>query len=1044
MKFTWNSRRIILLAGAILLCLGNLFSQDRTITGTLKDAGEGTPLIGATVQIKGTTLGTVTDIDGKFALTIPPGAEILRFSYIGYLSQEAEIGDRTVFDILLIEDILELDEVVVIGYGTQKKSDLTGAIATVSGAELAKESVAGIDQALQGRAAGVHVTQSSGRPGATINVKIRGVGTVNNTEPLYVVDGIPMTSNDILSISPNDIETMAILKDASATAIYGSRAANGVVMITTKRGESGRIKVNFSAYYGISNMYKVPDMLNTNQYVALADSMYANADLVPEAVYRDSSVISNNTDWIDEITRQGSIQNYHLSVSGGSDNSNYSLSAGYFDQKGIVIKSQLKRYTLRANADFKVGRKFKTGTSLAVSRIYEDPCGRGSFQRAYLTAPFLPVYDSTNLGGYAQPSALTTGISDYPNELANLMLQDNWNTTTRLVFSLYGEYEIFRGLSYRLNLGGAQNARRSYSYSQAYNNGNDSKKYPTISDSYSNGYKLMIDNLLTYNNTFGRHNLSVLLGHNAETNFGENIGVGVEDVAEYFTNVGNWAYTEREDGTNNLPNISGGDGIDYRLISYFGRIIYNFDDRYYFTGSIRRDGSSRFGPENKWGTFPSFAGSWRISNEGFFQTVPVINDLKLRAGWGQTGNQELSQNFAYLAFLETGDHSPAVFGTNQVLRYGAAPINVYPNSGIRWETTIQTNVGMDIAFFENRLLTTLDYFVKNTEDMLVKIPIPATSGYHNNADPYLNIGTVQNKGFEFSVSYRKREGAFNYEISANAATIKNEVISLGGGEPLWNSGSDLRTKTEKGYTIGSFFGYVSDGIFQTDEEVAAHAVQTPGDDPAASTSPGDIRFKDLNGNGRIDNDNSDKTHIGKSIPSLVYGMNFNFFYKGFDLTIFLQGVHGVNVYNNAARLVNLPSNIPGEYVKDPNKWVSVLDYWTPANTSASNPRANVSDPNNNARISNWWLEDGSYLRFKNVQLGYSVPVSIINKVNISNLRIYLAAQNLFTFTRYSGLDPEVGTVAHTTNVGTPTLNVGVDDGIYPQARTFSLGIQVGF
>jgi TonB-linked SusC/RagA family outer membrane protein len=574
------------------------------------------------------------------------------------------------------------------------------------------------------------------------------------------------------------------------------------------------------------------------------------------------------------------------------------------------------------------------------------------------------------------------------------------------------------------------------------NNGSDSKKYTAVNDRYNNDYKLLIDNLLTYNNTFGRHNLSVLLGHNAETNFYENVGVNVEAVPEPFTNVGNWVYYDRADGTNNLPSVTGSDGTSYRLLSFFGRLIYNFDNRYYFTGSIRRDGSSRFGPENKWGTFPSFAGSWRISNEGFFQTVPVINDLKIRVGWGQTGNQELSQNFAYLAFLETGDHSPAIFGTNQVLSYGAAPINVYPNSGIRWETTIQTNVGLDIAFFENRLLTTLDYFVKNTEDMLVKIPIPATAGYHNNADPYLNIGNVQNKGFEISLSYRKREGAFNYEISANAATIKNEVISLGGGDALWNTG--LRTKTEEGHSIGSFFGYVSDGIFQTEEEVAAHPVQTPGDDPASSTSPGDIRFKDLNGNGRIDNDNADKTHIGKSIPSLIYGMNFNFFYKGFDLTIFLQGVHGVNVYNNAARLLNLASNIPGEYVKDPNKWTAVMDYWRPDNTSAKIPRANVSDPNNNSRISNWWLEDGSYLRFKNVQLGYSVPVSISNRVNISNLRIYLAVQNLFTFTKYTGLDPEVGTVEHTTNVGTPTLNVGIDDGIYPQARTISLGIQVGF
>lgn len=1041
MKFTRTSRKIMALTGALLLCLLDVFSQDRTITGTIQDAGKNTPLIGATIQIKGTTLGTVTDIDGNFRLSLPPEAEILVFSYVGYHTREVEIADRSVFEIQLEEDIQQLEEVVVIGYGTQKKTDLTGAVATVTGEELARDAVAGLDQALQGRAAGVHVTQSSGRPGAPINVTIRGVGTVNNTEPLYVVDGIPMSNNDILSISPNDIESMAILKDASATAIYGSRAANGVVMITTRRGQAGRIRVNFSAYAGISDMYKVPEMLSTDQYIQLADSMYAAAGLVPEAVYRDPDVIKNNTDWIDQITRQGSMQNYHLMVSGGSENSNFSVSGGYFDQQGIVIKSSLTRYTLRANADFKVGQRFRTGTSLSVSRISEDPSGGGSFRSAYLTAPFLPVYDSTNLGGYAQPSALTTGISDYPNELANIMMRDRKNTTTRLVGSVYGEYEFFKGFSYKLNLGAVQNASRNYSYVHAYNNGNASVKYPAVSDNYSNGYKLMIDNLLTYNRTFGRHDLSVLLGHNAETNFGESMGVSVEDVPELFSNVGNWAYVEREDGTNNLPSISGGDGTSYRLISFFGRIIYDFDDRYYFTGSIRRDGSSRFGPENKWGTFPSFAGSWRISNESFFQAVPVINDLKLRAGWGQTGNQDIA-NFAYLAFLETGDHSPAVFGVNQVLHYGAAPINVYPNSAIKWEATTQTNVGVDIALFENRILTTVDYFIKNTEDMLVKIPIPATAGYHNNADPYLNIGEVQNRGFEFSVSYRKREGILNFDITANAATIRNEVISLGGGEALWNSG--LRTKTEEGYSIGSFFGYVSDGIFQSREEVAAHAVQTPGEDPAISTAPGDIRFRDLNGNGRIDSDNSDKTHIGKSIPSFIFGMNFNFYFKGFDLSILLQGVQGVNIYNNAARLVNLPSNIPGEYVKDPNKWVSALDYWTPYNTAADRPRAIVTDPNNNSRISDWWLEDGSYMRFKNVQLGYSIPASWVEKVNISSFRVYLAAQNLFTFTNYTGLDPEVGTPNHTTNVGAPTLNVGVDDGIYPQARTFSLGLQVDF
>ncbi|MEN8202755.1 MAG: TonB-dependent receptor [Bacteroidota bacterium] len=1041
MNSSQKLRLIVVLMASGLLGLWPLYSQDRSVTGNVSDAGNNTPLIGATIQVKGAAVGTVTDLNGHFSLEVPPGAETIVFSYIGYLSQEVEIADRTLFNVQLVENVQELDEVVVIGYGTQKKSDLTGSVATVSGEELTRVTVAGIDQALQGKAAGVQVTQSSGRPGAPVNVRIRGVGTVNNTEPLYVVDGIPISNTDVLSISPNDIESMTVLKDASATAIYGSRAANGVVMITTKRGQSGKIKVNFSSYAGVSNMYKVPEMLNNEQYIALADSMYTAAGLVPEAIYRDSSVIINNTDWIDLITRQGSIQNYYLSISGGSENSNYSVSAGYFDQKGIVIKSQLKRYTLRANSDFIIGKRIKAGSSISVSRLYQDPSGGYSFRSAYRTSPLLPVYDSTNLGGYAQPSATTTGVSDYSNEYANLMMRDNWNTSTRLVLSGYASIEIFKGLSYKVNVGGIQGSGRAYSYTRAYNNGNASVKYPTISDNYSNNYKLMIDNLLTYQNSFDKHKLSVLIGHNAETNFYEYMSVTVEDVPDLFSNVGNWAYVEREDGTNNLPNISGGDGVSYRLISYFGRLIYNFDSRYYFTGSVRQDGSSRFGPENKWGIFPSFAGSWRVSNEGFFESVPVLNDLKIRAGWGQTGNQDIS-NFAYLAFLETGDHSPAVFGKDQILHYGAAPINVYPNSAIRWETSIQTNVGVDLALFENRILATIDYFIKDTEEMLVKIPIPATSGYHNNADPYLNIGKVQNKGFEFFISYRKKEGDFNYEISANAATLTNKVISLGDGEALWNAG--LRTKTEEGYPIGSFFGYVADGIFQNEEEVAAHAIQSPGDDPTASTSPGDIRFKDLNGNGIIDNGDQDKTHLGKSIPSMIYGMNFNLNYKSIDFSLFLQGVQGVSVYNNAAREVNLPSNIASEYVKDPNKWVSVLNYWSPENTGATTPRAIVTDPNNNSRISSFWLEDGSYLRLKNVQLGYTLPAPLISRVNITNMRIYVSAQNLLTFTKYSGLDPEVGTTDHTTNVGAPTLNVGVDDGIYPQARTVSLGVQVDF
>ncbi|MEN8156842.1 MAG: TonB-dependent receptor [Bacteroidota bacterium] len=1041
MNSSQKFRLILGLMASVLLGLSPLYAQDRPVTGNITDSGDNTPLIGATIQVKGAAVGTVTDVNGNFSLDIPAGSEVVVFSYIGYLSKEVEIGDRIRFDVQLAEDVQELDEVVVIGYGTQKKSDLTGSVATVSGEELTKVTVAGIDQALQGKAAGVQVTQSSGRPGAPVNVRIRGVGTVNNTEPLYVVDGIPMSNSDVISISPNDIESMTVLKDASATAIYGSRAANGVVMITTKRGKAGKIKVNFSSYAGVSNMYKVPAMLNNEQYISLADSMYAASGLVPEAIYRDSSVISNNTDWIDQITRQGSMQNYYLSISGGSENSNYSLSAGYFDQKGIVIKSHLKRYTLRANSDFIIGKRIKAGSSVSISRIYQDPSGGYSFRSAYRTSPLLPVYDSTNLGGYAQPSATTTGISDYSNEYANLMMRDNWNTSTRLVLSGYASIEIFKGLTYKMNVGGIQGSGRAYSFTRAFNNGNSSVKYPTVSDNYSNSYKLMIDNLLTYQNSFDKHNLSVLIGHNAETNFGEYMGVNVEDVPDLFSNVGNWAYIEREDGTNNLPNISGGDGVSYRLISYFGRLIYNYDSRYYFTGSVRQDGSSRFGPENKWGIFPSFAGSWRVSNESFFQSVPVLNDLKLRVGWGETGNQDIS-NFAYLAFLETGDHSPAIFGTNQILHYGAAPINVYPNSAIKWETTIQTNVGVDMALLENRILATIDYFIKDTEEMLVKIPIPATAGYHNNADPYLNIGKVQNKGFEFFVSYRKKEGDFTYEISANAATLKNRVVSLGDGDALWNAG--LRTKTEEGYPIGSFFGYVADGIFQNEQEVADHAIQSPGDDPASSTSPGDIRFKDLNGNGIIDNGDQDKTHLGKSIPSLIYGMNFNFYYKGIDFSLFLQGIHGVSVYNNAAREVNLPSNIPGEYVKDPNKWVSVLDYWSPQNTSSTIPRAIVTDPNNNSRISSYWLEDGSYLRLKNVQVGYTLPGSLTSRANITSMRIYVSAQNLFTFTKYSGLDPEVGTSDHTTNVGAPTLNVGVDDGIYPQARTVSVGIQVDF
>ncbi len=995
--------RIGLLILTLLFTLHLSAQNKRTITGTILDE-KGESIIGASVAVKGTANGTITDIDGKFSLDVNEN-DILAITYVGFLAQEIPVTGKSNLQIALKENAEMLDEIVVVGYGVMRKRDLTGAVSSIDSKSMQDKPVANIGEALQGRASGVQII-NSGAPGSNVSIRIRGISTINNSEPLLVIDGVP-TDLSLNALNMDDVQTVDVLKDASATAIYGSRGANGVVIITTKKGKSGDGVVSFSANWGIQNATSMPDMLNASQFASYHNDMIANysgtENLMQRPDFADPTTLGKGTDWMDELFRTSTIQNYSVSYSGGTDKSNYYVSAGILDQEGIVTDTSYKRYTVQFNGESKVKPWLKLGNNVTLSHDAKKQ-GSYSIRDAMAAQPTQPVYNED--GTYSGPGNPAYWYGDIKNPLGNAKVNSQTTKGYNLLGNIFAEINFFDKVTFK-TLGGID--------FKFWDKENFSPKYDWKPISQPESYRYeesnksltyLWDNTLTYIDTFNEnHHLNVMIGSSAQNNVYNKMNASVQGFLSDKNN-------QLSNGLNQ-PTV-GGTKNDWALLSFMGRVNYNYTDKYLLTLTVRRDGSSRFSKDNRWGTFPSVAAAWRLSEEAFYQKNKWVNDIKVRAGYGVTGNQWGINEYAYFTKLKTGQY---VFnGTPVSTLY---PL-VMPNPDVKWETVKQWNAGIDLSLIDQRINLSLDGYIKNTTDMLVPMAVPITTGYSDIYVPSINAGKVRNTGWELTISSRNLTGELEWNTDLNVSYNKNKVISMNEGVPLFTGDDINMTKVlvnAEGNPINSFYGYVTNGLFQNWDQVNNASIQVPG-----GTAPGDIRFSDLDNNGVI-NDN-DRTYIGNPTPEWSFSMNNSFAYKNFDLQIFLQGVAGNDIYN-ANRIWQEGMAVPQ------NQTAKVLDRWTGEGTSNSVPRAVYSDPNKNARHSSRFVEDGSYLRIKNLTLGYTLPQAISKKAYLQTVRMYMSCQNLYTMTKYSGFDPEVGAN-------------GIDLSTYPLTRTISFGVNVKF
>lgn len=1006
----------------VLLIPGPLMAQISTVTGTVTESGTGVAMPGVSIMIQGTTIGTITDVNGKYSIDVTGPDATLVFSFVGYLTETFELKGTTELNVQLVQDILSLDEVVVVGYGTVRKNDLTGAVSVVNTEDLQRSSRGNLAQALQGQVSGVQV-QTPGAPGAQANVRVRGVGTFGTAEPLYVVDGVPMPnfvrvnagefpgSDDrtggISDINPSDIESIQVLKDASAAAIYGSRGANGVVIITTKRGKAGEISVNYQGSYGWESLPKSRwyKMANRVQFQEVNNIARENGnDFSAPANDPESPrfIDSIDTDWQDAVLETGYITDHVLSFQGGNENSKYYASLGYFDQSGIMAGTPpaFKRYSIRVNGDQSRGR-FNFGQSILFTHTEQDRLSNtqwaSSIHSMLLGIPTVPVYDTNNLGGFgAGDNALHAQIVD--NQVALNHLRTINTKRYRILASAYADVMIIKGLNYRLNLSYDHNSWFNYQFVPEFELGRQSNPIAFMDQWRGENPYMLMEHTLTFNRSFNRHNLTLLAGYTAQKDFLEDIYGHAEGFQEPYLRVLNA-------GPDNRETLSS--RFEHALISYLSRLNYSFDDRYFVTVNFRSDASSRFGPENKWGHFPSFAGAWKISNESFFD-VPVINLLKLRGGWGKIGNENIG-DYLYESFINAFATYP--FGSG-LPRAGIQ--TVVSDPGIKWEERTTSSIAFDAALFRSRLEFSAEYYHNVAEDILYDIPIPLTVG--SQEFPTINAASMVNRGIEISAAYRKAEGQLHYSINGNLTTLKNKVTKIGNDLVVTNAIS----RTEKGTEMGELYGYVFDGIFQTAEEILESPTQEPG------TRPGDVKFKNLDGNDVINED--DQEYLGSAFPRLTGGLNFTLEYRNFDFSIFFQGVYGNKIVNWIYQSTSALGY--GNYSVE-----SYENYWRGENTSTTWPRPTTTDPNGNNKMSDRWIQDGSYLRIQNIQIGYTLPERWFNLVPVfSGFRVYAAVQNLFTLTGYKGYDPDV------TNDG--LFLRGEDYGSYPTPRTIKIGVNM--
>lgn len=1033
LKKTFQKLNVPLLLIMIFIVItGNVLAQGQVkINGLIKDASNGEAIPGANVMVEGTTIGTTSDMTGKFTIEVPSGQSIVIISYIGYQTQKVNVQNRDYVEVSLEVQAAQLEELVVVGYGYQKKSDLTGSIVSVSSKDFESRSLTSLDQGLQGRVAGMQVTQASGEPGGAVSLRVRGSGSIlASSEPLYVIDGFPINSSDetanpgsameyrgvgtnaLAALNPGDIESVEILKDASATSIYGSRGANGVVLITTKKGKQGKLAVDFDSYYGWQSVTKTVDLLNGKEFAELSNEYFASIaapGTTPSLAYNNPDSIGNGTDWQKQIFRTAPVQNYQISINGGNDKTLYSISGSYFKQDGIVIGSSYWRGSLRSNVEQTVSSKIKVGLNLTGSRTDADRVKSygddGVIVAAMTYNPTVPVF--TSAGDYSvmkEVNGVATNQISNPLAYAKTALDNN--VTNRVIANSYLNYNIVKGLTLRITAGtDISNAERNRYLPLTTFNGNQKKGAATLDASSS--YSWLNENTLTYDNTFGKHHLTVLGGFTQQAGAYKYHQVSTEN---FISDI----FTTNNIGLGQKVNVPLSGYGDWALQSYLARINYVYADKILLTLTGRADGSSKFGPNNKWGYFPSAALGYRLSKENFMQSVAFVNELKLRASIGQTGNSNIPsyQSIAQLTNM------PYIFN-NQIVT-GIGP-NSLANPDLKWETTTQKNFGIDLGMLENRITFNFDYYIKNTKDLLLKTQFPAQIGFESGI---MNLGSLESKGYELALSSYIFNRTFKWNVSGTFSVNEIEVTDLGGKKQV----ASINDKLYGGFAVdpsqilineplGLFWGYVAKGVFKDQADVDAWKVQ-----PTAK--PGDVKYLDFNNDGKITG--ADMTTIGNPNPDFIWSINNTFSYANLDLSILWNGVSGNDIFN-----VNLIDKLRVGIAS--NQVAAAKNRWRQPGDVTDVPRVNS---NNVGWQSTRHIEDGSFARLQSVTLGYNFKN--INKFGISRAKVYLTGQNLITITKYSGYDPEVN------SLGKDILNLGVDLGAYPKARTIMVGVSLGF
>lgn len=1008
--------------------------QEVTVKGIVTDEN-GQPMPGVGVKVSGANKGTVTALNGAFEISAPESGSLI-FTYIGYITQTVPIASKTVINVSLkVDDNSQLNEVVVIGYGTQRKTDLTGSVASLSGKDLDKTPVVGADQMLQGRVSGLQLTQSDGQPGNATSIRIRGTNSINSgNEPLYVIDGFAGVAN-LSSINPNDIESIEVLKDASSTAIYGSRGANGVILVTTKKGKEGRNNINFDAYFGQQKLSKKMDMMNASQFANYLNDYFTQYNAVnssnPRALPYTQEQINSfgaGTDWQDELYRTAPIQSYQLSFSGGNKDTRYYLGLNHFDQDGIMKNTGFRRDLIRMNLDRNVGKKIKMGFSSQISYSAQaidatkTGTGYGSAGGALNMSPIVPLRDAN--GNYSFQNEPIPYVGVYGNPVAGVTESKDNIGAARGLINAFGEYEIIPGLKFKSSFGvdySAGTEKRYIPSTVFIGQANGGSAFSSNTTSYS----WLNENTLSYTKELNKnHRFDALAGFSLQE-FSES---GFDASAQnFFTDA--LGYDNLSLGGNILT--PGSNVIKNNLASFFGRLNYYYSDKYIVTFTMRADGSSRFGSTSKWGYFPSGAAAWRLSSEDFIKNIKQISNLKLRASYGKTGNQEIP-SYASLPQYGTNGYSLGVIPGRVV---GVASNNI-PNPNLAWESTQSFDVGLDLGLFKDRINLVADYYHKTTSDLLLNVAIPQSSGF---STILLNAGKVQNHGLELSLNTKNIESDnFNWSTTINYSTNKNKVVDMNGTDNILvgSTGAYIVTNglapsiLRVGMPIGSFYGYSFDGIWQTQEQI----------DAAGRTGvvPGDAIIRDRDGNKVINGD--DRDIIGQAAPKFVYSLNNNFSYKNFDLSVFIQGVQGNKILNLTKYSHNGGTTT--------NQYVEMTSAWNGPGTSNTLPRV-FSTTERGAGVVSRYLEDGSYLRLQTVSLGYNVPVSSTAKV-FKNATVYVTAQNLLTITGYSGYNPEINSFdtrnanSGSQNTGSQNLNLGADINSYPPSRTFLLGVKLGF